>query len=128
MLKTKKELDTENYNTLIDTIKEKSGIKDFNLQVTNAFNTVKDKGKIHFSYNIRKKKEEEQEVWEKYLEENPRKHVGPQHYWKYPKVNPRKKPNQIKIPLEDDNGQKLYFMDRKITDKRVYKPMKNHIF
>ena len=32
------------------------------------------------------------------------------------------------IPAEDDNGGKLYFNKREITDKRVYKPMKKHIF
>lgn len=121
-------MDVDNYNSLMETIKEKTKIADFNLQVSKAFNTVRDNGKFYFSYNVRKKKEEEQEVWDKYLEENPKKHVGPQHYWKYPKINPKTKPNKIKIPTEDEGGQKLYLMDRKVTDKRVYKPMKNHIF
>jgi hypothetical protein len=113
----------------METIKEHAKLKDFNLHITNAYNTVRDKGKFHFKYTLpNQRKTEDQEVYDKWKEECPKKYVGPQHYWKYPKVNPRVKPDKVKIPTEDDQGNKVYMMDRRKTDKMIYKPMKKHIF
>ena len=56
------------------------------------------------------------------LEKQPRVYIGPQQYWKMPKETfsrgKQKKPNLSSIT--DDSGRKVYFMDRKKTDKRVY--------
>lgn len=113
----------------METIKEKTKLNDFNTYISKAYNTVRHRGNLHFKYVLpNQRKEEEQEVYDKWLEENPKKHVGPQHYWKVPKVNPKKHPSKVKFPDEDENGNKTYFLDRKVTDKRVYKPMKNHVF
>lgn len=112
--------------TIQDAIKTKQGLKNFNLEVRDKFEQVKKRGFIPFKYEIRQKKEEEENVYNLYLEQNPKKHVGPQHYWKMPKQDPRKKPTD-KFPDEED-GAKTYYLDRKKTDKRVYKPMKGHIF
>lgn len=109
---------------------EKTKIKDFNYYVPESYHNVKTRGNFKISFNKWIKKDEDKEVYANYLEQNPRKHVGPQHYWKFPKVDPRKKVDRKNIiqQKEDDNGNKVYFMDRTFTDKVVYKPMKKHIF
>jgi hypothetical protein len=89
---------------------------------------VTHRGNINFTY---KKKTDNMEVeqYAKWREENPGVWPGPQHYWKTMpprKGKPRKKDEDP--PTEDKNGNKLYLMDRKKTDKVLYKPMKRHIF
>ena len=54
-------------------------------------------------------------------ENNPKVYIGPQQYWKVPKENFRKRSNKRSVStLTDDKGNKIYYMDRKKTDKRVY--------
>ena len=56
------------------------------------------------------------------LENNPKVYIGPQQYWKTPKETfhrYNKKPQNISH-MTDDNGKKIYYMDRKKTDKRVF--------
>ena len=53
------------------------------------------------------------------LENQPRIYIGPQQYWKMPKENFKQKKQNISH-ITDDNGRKVYYMDRKKTDKRVY--------
>ena len=64
----------------------------------------------------------ETEQYTSMLEKQPRVYIGPQQYWKMPKETfsryKAKKPNLSNIT--DDNGNKIYYMDRKKTDKRVY--------
>ena len=64
----------------------------------------------------------ETEQYTSMLEKQPRIYIGPQQYWKMPKETfsryKAKKPNLSSIT--DDNGNKIYYMDRKKTDKRVY--------
>ena len=56
-----------------------------------------------------------------FKENNPRVYIGPQQYWKMPKENFRKKSAKRSIStITDDKGNKIYYMDRKKTDKRVY--------
>ena len=79
--------------------------------------------------------------YQKYAEENPKKHVGPQHYWQtHPYKNPYKKkkkseddlpdekPDDEKSVVVDDEGKKKFYINRQRTDKVQYKPMKKHIF
>lgn len=125
----KKEADSEAYKELSSTILEKQKIKSLNYDVRGAWSTVKNRGQILFSYQkTNRRNEEEQEVYDRFREENPIKYVGPQHYWKMPKLKPKQllKMN-VKLP-KDDGEVKNYYMDRKITDKTAYKPMKKHIF
>ena len=67
-------------------------------------------------------KVKETEQYQAMLEHQPRVYIGPQQYWKMPKETfsrfKQKKPNLSSIT--DDNGRKVYYMDRKKTDKRVY--------
>ncbi len=123
----RKELEKEQIENVTEKVKDKQKLKDYDLKVRDAFETVKNKGNRHFTYTLRKRKEDEQEVWDRYLEQNPKKHVGPQHYWQYPKLGYKIRPD-YKPPTEDDAGQKVYFMKRETTDKKIYKPMKKHIF
>ena len=64
----------------------------------------------------------ETEQYTTMLENQPRVYIGPQQYWKMPKETfsrfKAKKPNLSSIT--DDKGNKVYYMDRKKTDKRVY--------
>ena len=53
------------------------------------------------------------------LEKNPKVYIGPQQYWKMPKETFSKKKANLSS-ITDDNGNKIYYMDRKKTDKRVY--------
>ncbi len=54
-------------------------------------------------------------------ENNPNVYIGPQHYWKMPKETFRKKSAKRSLStITDDKGNKVYYMDRKKTDKRVY--------
>ena len=54
-------------------------------------------------------------------ENNPNVYIGPQQYWKVPKENFRKKSAKRSLStITDDKGNKIYYMDRKKTDKRVY--------
>ena len=67
-------------------------------------------------------KVKETEQYKAMLEKQPPVYIGPQQYWKMPKESfkgfKQKKPNLSSIT--DDNGRKVYYMDRKKTDKRVY--------
>ena len=54
-------------------------------------------------------------------ENNPKVYIGPQQYWKVPKENSRKNlAKRSTSTISDDKGNKIYYMDRKKTDKRVY--------
>ena len=54
-------------------------------------------------------------------ENNPKVYIGPQQYWKVPKENFRKNlAKRSTSTISDDKGNKIYYMDRQKTDKRVY--------
>jgi hypothetical protein len=124
---SRKEQEKEKYDSVLSAVKDKQRLENMDVQVVKAYNVVKSRGNIHFSYMQRKKKEEHQAVWDNYIEQNPRKYVGPQHYWKYPKMGFKVKKG-FRLPEEDEKGNKAYYMNREMTDKRVYKPMKKHVF
>ena len=67
-------------------------------------------------------KVKETDQYKSMLEQHPPVYIGPQQYWKMPKEKftrfKQNKPNLSSIT--DDNGRKIYYMDRKKTDKRVY--------
>ena len=96
--------------------------EDMWVNVVNSFHRTNHHGELKIKFQPEyKMKETEQYV--AYLENNPKKYVGPQQYWKMPKetfsrYNKFKKPNLSNIT--DDNGNKIYYMDRKKTDKRIY--------
>ena len=101
------------------------GIKrnDLNLDVPGSFHKVKHHGEVYYKMykNFQFDKEEQ---YQNYLENNPKKYVGPQHYWRMPKetFNKRGKKNKSAALgfIEDDKGNKVFYMDRKKTDKRVF--------
>jgi len=68
--------------------------------------------------------------YKKWKEENPPIYPGPQQYWKtlpYSKTKKKKK-DEDEDKQEEDDGPKKYLLNREVTDKRVYKPMKKHVF
>ena len=55
------------------------------------------------------------------VENHPKVYIGPQQYWKMPKEDFRKRTIKRSMStITDDKGNKIYYMDRKTTDKRVY--------
>ena len=95
--------------------------EDLWINVSKSYHKVTHHGELPIKFQpIYKLKETEQ--YTAMLENQPRVYIGPQQYWKMPKEtyskNKQKKPNLSSIT--DDNGNKIYYMDRKKTDKRVY--------
>lgn len=72
------------------------------------------------------------EQYDKWKEENPPKYPGPQQYFKTPlqKFEKKKKKKDDEEGVAGDTGdeKKEFYSDRKKIDKRIYKPMKSHIF
>ena len=95
--------------------------EDLWINISKSFHKVTHHGELPIKFQpIYKMNETEQYV--AMLEKQPRVYIGPQQYWKMPKETysryKQKKPNLSSIT--DDNGNKIYYMDRKKTDKRVY--------
>ena len=95
--------------------------EDLWISIVDSFHKVTHHGELPIKFQpIYKMHETEQYV--AMLEKQPRVYIGPQQYWKMPKDTfsryRQKKPNLSSIT--DDNGNKIYYMDRKKTDKRVY--------
>lgn len=65
-------------------------------------------------------------------EQSPSKWPGPQQYFKTPAFNfgskSLKKGEDEATKDETEGSPKIYYMNREKTDKRLYKPMKNHVF
>lgn len=71
------------------------------------------------------------EQYDKWKEETPAKWPGPQQYFKTPLVSVQKKTKKKGEEAEaavDDGDKKEFYTDRNKTDKKIYKPMKTHIF
>ena len=107
----------EEYMTSKDLKKE-----DMWINVVNGFHKLNHHGELQIKFQPEyKMKETEQYL--AFLEKSPKKYIGPQQYWKLPKetftrYTKYKKPNISHIT--DDNGNKIFYMDRKRTDNRVY--------
>lgn len=96
--------------------------EDLWINVVNGYHKLNHHGELLIKFQPEYKLKET-EQYTAYLEKSPKKYVGPQQYWKLPKETfsrymKYKKPNVSHIT--DDNGNKVYYMDRKKTDKRVY--------
>lgn len=123
-LKFKEEAYKEKYNDYLDT----KGItsKDLWIQVRDSFHAV-----THHGENLhricKEFKYQDTDQYQTYKENNPKVHIGPQQYWKTPKTRPgsKRKDNNFSA-ITDDSGRKVYFMDRRKTDKRVYIPNLRH--
>jgi hypothetical protein len=74
------------------------------------------------------KKSEQYETWKT---ANPPKYPGPQQYFKTPlqkfEKKKKKKDEEEAVAMEGEENKEFY-SDRKKIDKRIYKPMKSHIF
>ena len=107
----------EEYMTSKDLKKE-----DMWINVVNGFHKLNHHGELQIKFQPEYKMKET-EQYQAFLEKSPKKYIGPQQYWKLPKetfsrYNKYKKPNISHIT--DDNGYKIFYMDRKRTDNRVY--------
>ena len=95
--------------------------EDLWINVSKSYHKVTHHGELPIKFQpIYKMQQTEQ--YTAMLERQPKVYIGPQQYWKMPKETfskyKQKKPNLSSIT--DDNGNKIYYMDRKKTDKRVY--------
>ena len=103
----------EEYMTDNDLKKE-----DLWINVVNGYHKLTHHGELPIKFQpIYKVLETDQ--YKTILENQPRIYIGPQQYWKMPKENFKQKKQNISH-ITDDNGRKVYYMDRKKTDKRVY--------
>ena len=103
----------EEYMTDNDLKKEDLWIK-----IVNGYHKLTHHGELPIKFQpIYKVLETDQ--YKTMLENQPRIYIGPQQYWKMPKENFKQKKQNISH-ITDDNGRKVYYMDRKKTDKRVY--------
>ncbi|MCQ2817127.1 MAG: hypothetical protein MJ252_07670 [archaeon] len=91
---------------------------DLNLQIRQTFYNVTHHGKVYMT--IHKPSDWKNEPHHQSAEEqNKYGHPGPDYYWRMPKETYGKK---VELgTIEDANGNKIYYMDRRKTDKRVYK-------
>ena len=117
----KKEIE-DNLKEKVDEYMNNKGLKkeDLWINVREGYRKIKHHGEIlmkiapEFKYM-------EVEQYKTSKENNPKVYIGPQQYWKMPKENFRKKSAKRSMStITDDKGNKIYYMDRKITDKRVY--------
>ena len=95
--------------------------EDLWINVDKGFHKMIGHGELPIKFQpIYKVKETEQ--YKSMLEKQPRVYIGPQQYWKMPKETyGRMRPNKPNLStITDDNGRKIYYMDRKKTDKRVF--------
>ena len=103
----------EEYMTDNDLKKE-----DLWINVVNGYHKLTHHGELPIKFQpIYKVLETDQ--YKTMFENQPRIYIGPQQYWKMPKENFKQKKQNISH-ITDDNGRKVYYMDRKKTDKRVY--------
>lgn len=107
----------------VDEYMQQKGLKKEDLQVDirKSFYNVTHHGNILYKMVPRTEYEKE-EHYKQSVEQNPVYSVGPDHYWRMPKET--KNPKQYKKMLQemtDDKGNKVYYMDRRKTDKFVYK-------
>lgn len=102
-----------------------------------AFVNLKKKGQILFKYNAFKGTKDDEKIPEGVIalreEKKKAKNVGPQHYFLKKPTNWHKKKKKVDEinPIEvvvDDNGKKTWFNDRDVTEKKIYKPLKGHLF
>lgn len=109
-------------------ILDKQKLKSLNINVQEAYDKVKKRGNIKIS--MKKPYKETQEFAEK-----PHKIfstvIGPDQYWKMPKptfsLRNKTKENLFETK-EDSDGNKIYLMDRKLTDRRLYKPINTTVY
>ena len=97
--------------------------KDMDLQIRQTFYNVTHHGKVYMKFgphsettNLKEHKKGERDIYDAYSQT-----PAPNHYWKVPKGAESVHPSKLNLAvIEDDNGNKIYYMDRRKTDKRVY--------
>ena len=77
--------------------------------------------------------DEEKEKFKEWQTQRPKKKPGPQSYWKTQAFSKITKKNLSKSEakystVENSDGSKTLFIDRKVTDKAIYKPTSSVIF
>ena len=118
-LKIRNDLVKEKIDSLID--EKKWSKKDLLINVRKSFYDVNNHGKLlHTIYKKFYYKKEEH--YKNAASQKNIKYVGPQEYWKVPLEKNLGKKNKNKSFIEDSHGNKIYYMDRKKTDKRNYTP------
>lgn len=94
--------------------------KDLHLQVRQSYYNVTHHGKCFMKIQPQTDWKNE-EHHQKAEEDHPYQSPGPDHYWRMPKSAYGSRKKVELHDIEDANGNKIYYMDRRRTDKRVYK-------
>lgn len=93
--------------------------EDLWINIRDAYHKVTHHGEIKMKI-APEFKYQEVDQYKVFLENFPKVYIGPQQYWKVPKENFRKGGKRSLSTITDDKGNKVYYMDRKKTDKRVF--------
>lgn len=119
--------------------------KNLNIELSQTFNKMLNFRKIDIGFGkvnkLLKKlfqlsclNQEEKDLYKKWTEERPKKQPGAQQYWKtipYSKLKNSKSLSKSEAKystVENSDGTKTLMIDRKVTDKAIYKPMSSYIF
>jgi len=104
---------------------------DLTEDLVKSYNKMDKWKKLNFTYY---KPEKKSETYDRWKELNPPKYPGPQQYFKTPFQTFEKKKKKAAegdeepVVAEGEDDEKKLYVDRKKIDKKVYKPMKGHIF
>ena len=96
--------------------------------MVNSYNKVKNRGRYHFTYH-KPVFNKEEEHYKTSRTEFPSYSPGPEHYWKMKDIDSNSLPKSL-FEEKEINGKpgKIYFMNHKRTDWRVYKPMRKTVY
>jgi len=125
-MKAKQEL----YNQKIDNLKSAKNLtdKDLNIDVMRSYDAIRNRGRypitIHKPYDY-----SNTEQYKLNKEQHPDFTPGPSHYWRMKDMDTNSVPKELQEEKEI-NGKmtKIYYMNRKRTDFREYKPMRKSVF
>jgi len=98
---------------------------DLNVDVARSFDRMDHWKRLLHQYHQPTKKSEQYEKWK---EENPARYPSPQQYFKMKTETFDKKKAKEQEKLGWDEEKKNFYSDHKKVDKRIFKPMKGHIF
>jgi len=98
--------------------------------VMEAYNKNARWKKLYYEYHQPAKPTDQYNTW-KEANANPA-YPGPQQYFKTPsqtfQKKKKKKDDEEEAAANEDPDKKIFYSDRKKIDKKIYKPMKTHIF
>ena len=114
----------------IDNLKSAKGLtdKDLQIDIDRSHKLIEKRGKYPLTFH----KDFDYRNTEQYKlreEQHPDYSPGPQHYWKNKGMDVNERPKELTEEKEEHGKNiKVYYMNRKRTDFRVYKPMRSSVY